>query len=1307
MMMMDSSSGFPESPMEQDEAAYPCKGCGEILEEGKAFELAGNRWHIDCFRCNTCGTILDSDANLLLLGDGSLICNNCTYSCSVCNNKIEDLAILTGDQAFCATCFKCRNCKKKIENLKYARTSQGIFCMECHESLMQRRRKKSQKNGSNRLKHLQQPPNSTMLLDKSLPSLPPSAVNTSAFSLDNESPPSESYSETPTELAPTTHKMPSNLRSRSETGGPAEIPRGPPKRPPNFRSHSSRSEKRERSPMMQEDERKDTMTLPNTTYQNNRHSVHSQLSDGSGSGDAFFIPMALDPNPAPGPSPLARRELFDEQRGTPKSQPSESKPTARDYFNAINSASRKSPIEKENIQTAPNPVSPTSSRHSSPPSQPQSPHIAYQERGRQLSTDLTDQVRSKKELGSSSINAIAHETPRDSPAEEPRPRRNGETLNGKFMLQEAPKKKRNSKSDPIPPPRDTSIPAPKTKSAPVTASTQVKEQQVIVPSHESPTSSRSEATLSGSPPDTQGSRSYTSTDSPMSHTSPLSTQLKNLPERGDSLAKPSLGKQPVPRREIDVATVSKLSTSVSNPESGHEKPASGPATTTSQPLANTNGNRGTTRPQDSPSAVNVADAPPPPLRARERLAQQGASSSDSFVAPRVPPNPPNTATFKAKIDSMKPDSPCDGDSPVSPKMRHPVAEGFTMDDDIAHAGSTDGQQDQGGFLRRVSHSVRHARSYSDRGARLSREQKWPKSPLVGSNSPGLANEISSPTASSPENKEELRWYKNESRRDKQKVTEMEKKIVELEAAVEAKTSIKQMNTELREKRSTMVVLDTQKEIVVRELEVLTEHIAAAKRSGDPLDVGNLSNAVLREFAESLQKLKDLFAPQIEELTQRRNDLSEEISNLTQLKQSSFDEFEQLSLKNAHLADLNNQLVHQVNELQAAKTALESVQPPTNGLGIYTHQNNRSNSGMDVRDSRPSFTESTMTGSTVVQENEVEPATYLTAPQVVNIRKAQPKKFNWKKGGHNVAKGVTKGLKGAFSSDGNRNQREGQYPEGIPYGSMQQQEYPSSSLSRNQSHDPARPGLVGFFGNQRGRQQGWKNSPNGSMPAVNHEGGPALFGSELEHRAEYERVNIPGIVMRCIQEVDARGMDIEGIYRKSGGNSQIQTIKEGFERSNDYDISDPDLDINAVTSTLKQYFRKLPTPLITYEVYDKLLETLPPPGQNPMDIDPSHPAHPNNPHNHTYRVSSMRNAISELPTHHRDTLEVLVFHLARVVEQQAENLMTSQNVAVVFAPTVMRPESLAREMQDTQAKNGAVQFLIEHCQEVFMGDDERR
>ena len=200
---------------------------------------AGNRWHIDCFRCNTCGTLLDSDANLLLLGDGSLICNNCTYSCSACGNKIEDLAILTGDQAFCASCFKCRNCKKKIENLRYARTSQGIFCMECHESLMARRRKKSAKNSS---RH-KQSSNNTMLLDKSLPSLPPSAVHQSAPSPEHETPPSEAYSETPTELA-------------VPTSPPPPPPPLPPPQKHSSRKESSRIRQRGRSPSQQEPERK-------------------------------------------------------------------------------------------------------------------------------------------------------------------------------------------------------------------------------------------------------------------------------------------------------------------------------------------------------------------------------------------------------------------------------------------------------------------------------------------------------------------------------------------------------------------------------------------------------------------------------------------------------------------------------------------------------------------------------------------------------------------------------------------------------------------------------------------------------------------------------------------------------------------------------------------------------------------------------------------------------------------------------------------------------------------------------------------
>ena len=161
------------------------------------------------------------------------------------------------------------------------------------------------------------------------------------------------------------------------------------------------------------------------------------------------------------------------------------------------------------------------------------------------------------------------------------------------------------------------------------------------------------------------------------------------------------------------------------------------------------------------------------------------------------------------------------------------------------------------------------------------------------------------------------------------------------------------------------------------------------------------------------------------------------------------------------------------------------------------------------------------------------------------------------------------------------------------------------------------------------------------------------------------------------------MDAEGIYRKSGGSSQVQAIREGFERSPDHDISDPDLDIHAVTSALKQYFRKLPTPLVTFEVYDKLLDA------NAVAPGPA-------------RIDMIQRSLQDLPRVHRDVLEFLIFHLKRVVDREKENLMTSLNIAVVFAPTILRPESLAREMTDVQKKNEALQFLVENCQEIFMG-----
>jgi len=163
------------------------------------------------------------------------------------------------------------------------------------------------------------------------------------------------------------------------------------------------------------------------------------------------------------------------------------------------------------------------------------------------------------------------------------------------------------------------------------------------------------------------------------------------------------------------------------------------------------------------------------------------------------------------------------------------------------------------------------------------------------------------------------------------------------------------------------------------------------------------------------------------------------------------------------------------------------------------------------------------------------------------------------------------------------------------------------------------------------------------------------------------------------------MDVEGIYRKSGGTGQVNQIRAGFERDNDFDISDPDLDIHAVTSALKQFLRKLPTPLISYDVYDMLLDC--------ARIE-----------DQKARAQPMKEAINQLPKSHKDCLEFLVFHLAKVMAHEKHNLMTPLNLAVVFAPTIMRPESIEREMTDMQLQRVAVQSILEMNQIIF-GYDE--
>ncbi|PIG79300.1 Rho GTPase activator Rga [Aspergillus arachidicola] len=999
---MESPAVYPESPMEQDDTPFPCKGCGEILEEGKAFELAP-------------------------VARSSTQTPTSSYS--------------------------------------------GIFCMDCHESLMQRRRKR------NRAAAPTKKPAPGVKLDKSLPSLPPEEANHARLADD---------------LLPDTYAEP--VTEGSSRGAAPALDAG---RLPSSGTRAAADQ--------------DNLILPSSTYRSNRHSIVPREPEND--GGEFLIPLAFDPS--------------EEQRS-----PQHSKSPG---------SLHRSPREGTE----------------SVPSGGSSPHIAYQEKGRER-VDV-DSARWRQDDTSAYSRPTTSDDSR-APPELPRLARSGSIQSSRSDLPSGHKE--TSTFSNSSPESTRSLVTPHRNI--LTADSSVAPP--IRPSHELRRLHENSGSL-------DSARSLLSSGS-----------MQHPPKRGDSLE----SKLHLTRKEPGV----------------------------------------------SPRPQSIAPGEPwlDRTRGSPKLGESPRTSrNDTSLEQSKPPRPNSINTFH------QPDLQRQVDQAGSPSvLRYSGGGDFSMDEDMARLMSSDDPSES--FLRRVSNSVRHGRSFSDKGSRSSKDAKWPKSPVNGS---APYQDLGSPTAVSPESggPEEVAWLRSELRKERQR----------------------QANTELNEKRSTMVVLDARKEIVMRELSVLTDHLEAEKRGGGgTLDLGKLTNQVLREFVESIQKLKDSFTPQIEELVQKRNETAEELANFNRMKDKSFQEFEQLSSKNAQLAELNNQLVHQIQELYKANSS--EGNRGANGLGIYSHGKEKSLSSIDAlkagsNDLAPSM-------STANMSEEAEPATIVPGPQVVSIRKGQPRKFNWKKGGQNVAKGVTKGLNRAFGTSESAT-------EVVP------------GLPRSQTQDPSRQGF-GFFGNQRNKQAGTRMPTTDSVPALAEVAPTGLFGTDLEQRMEHEKSIIPAIITRCIQEVELRGMDMEGIYRKSGASSAIQTIRDGFERQpQDYDISDPDLDIHAVTSALKQYFRKLPNPLITFDVYEMIIET------GEIASQPE-------------RIETLQKCLLELPRVHRDVLEFLIFHLKRVVEREKENLMTSQNIAVVFAPTIMRPQSLAREMTDVQKKNDVLKFLVENCQEVFMG-----
>ncbi|XP_050668227.1 beta-chimaerin isoform X2 [Leptidea sinapis] len=201
-------------------------------------------------------------------------------------------------------------------------------------------------------------------------------------------------------------------------------------------------------------------------------------------------------------------------------------------------------------------------------------------------------------------------------------------------------------------------------------------------------------------------------------------------------------------------------------------------------------------------------------------------------------------------------------------------------------------------------------------------------------------------------------------------------------------------------------------------------------------------------------------------------------------------------------------------------------------------------------------------------------------------------------------------------------------------------------------------------------------PNHCLPDLKKLRG--VFGIDLTTLLNAHSSTLPFVVRKCVNEIETRGLDQEGIYRVSGFADEIEALKMAFDRDGEATDLSVYSNINVVAGTLKLYLRLLPVPLITYDVHPKLISAI--------QLKTS-----------MVQISMLRECLDNLPPAHFNCLQYMVQHLYKVSQHAELNKMSAHNLSTVFAPTlVATPPAIT----DLSFEIRALQAIIENCPQIY-------
>ncbi|VDM32414.1 unnamed protein product [Hydatigera taeniaeformis] len=156
---------------------------------------------------------------------------------------------------------------------------------------------------------------------------------------------------------------------------------------------------------------------------------------------------------------------------------------------------------------------------------------------------------------------------------------------------------------------------------------------------------------------------------------------------------------------------------------------------------------------------------------------------------------------------------------------------------------------------------------------------------------------------------------------------------------------------------------------------------------------------------------------------------------------------------------------------------------------------------------------------------------------------------------------------------------------------------------------------------------------------------------------YEELRVPVLVTACVEEIERRGLQEEGIYRVSGSVTTVARLQDLFDRDTSLAVKQiGDYDIHVISSLLKLFFRELPEPLIPTNSFNDLVKAS---------------AHSDE----KKKLGEFSRILRKMPRVNLDTLQYLMDHLIRVCQYESENKMNIGNLSLIWTMTLFQPENV--------------------------------